>query len=451
MKVKDTVMKYTPLEQKGEPKIAYLIKCFPRLSETFIMHEVLELEHQGVPLRIFSLLRPSGKINKASEEVQATVTYVPNVFPLALIPLLLASGKRFFKSPLKFLWVWLAALVRFHHHATPRHLLYAAYIANQLEQEGITHVHAHYANTPTTVALLAHQMTGIPFSFTAHAKDIYLSRKASLIYKMSNAQFVVTCTGYNQQYLSSLMEGQKPVDIHRIYHGLNLRVFPPQAHTSSARPLILTVARLVEKKGLPYLLDACRILKNQGYDFTCRIVGDGELRPVLEERIRDLELSDTVELSGAETHERVIETYQQATMFALPCIVGENGDRDGIPNVLVEALYMGVPVVSTPISGIPELLTDEENGLLVPSRNSSALAVSMARLLDDGLLRRRLAVSGRQTVMSHFDMRHNAQRLKGLLLDQAYALPSFELNNPNQPAKVVSRFTLPSSVELGAR
>ena len=408
--------------RQGSPKIAYLIKCFPRLSETFILHEVLELERQGLPLRIISLLEPAGKINKAVQDVQAPVTYIPHGFPFGMLILLAAATRRFLKHPWTFLRTCLAAIVRFHHPATPRHLFYAAYLATQLEQEGITHLHAHYANTPATVALLAHQFTGIPYSFTAHAKDIYLSRKESLAYKMKEARFVVTCTGYNQQHLSSLMERREHVDIHRIYHGLNLQIFPSRAFLvpqPPGRPLILTVARLVEKKGLPYLLEACRILKEQGYDFTCRIVGEGELRPALEQHIRDLALTGQVELCGAETHERVIEMYQQATLVALPCIVGENGDRDGIPNVLVESLYMGVPVVSTPVSGIPELIIAEENGLLVPPRNSNALAGAMARLLDDPLLRRRLAVAGRQTVLAQFDMAHSTRRLKSLLLGQA--------------------------------
>ncbi|GAC1349574.1 MAG: glycosyltransferase [Ktedonobacteraceae bacterium] len=444
-------MEHRNTRLRSEASIAYIIKCFPRLSETFILHEVLELERQGLPLRIFSLLRPSGKINKAVEHVQATVTYVPSISPLALFSLLRAAGERYLKAPLSFLRVCMAALVRFHHPSTPKHLLYAAYIANQLEQEGITHIHAHYANTPATVAFLAHRFTGIPFSFTAHAKDIYLSRKESLIYKMSKARFVVTCTSYNQQYLASLMEQREPMNIHRIYHGLHLRVFPSQASLlsqSSGRPLILTVARLVEKKGLPYLLEACRMLKDQGYDFTCRIIGEGELRPVLEQLIYDLALSDCVELQGAETHERVIAVYQQAALFVLPCIISDNGDRDGIPNVLVESLYMGVPVVSTPISGIPELITDEANGLFVPPRNSTALADAIARLLDDPLLRRRLAVAGRQTVLAKFDIAQNARRLKGLLLGQT--TPSFAAGWDSQLI-VASEYPLPSSLEEGAR
>lgn len=404
------------------PKIAYLMKCFPRLSETFILHEVLELEQQGLPLRIFSLLRPEGKINKAAQDVQAPITYIPRGFPIGAFFLLAAAGKRFLKSPWRFLRTVITALVVYHHPATPRHLFLAAYLANQLEREGITHLHAHYANTPATVANMAHQFTGIPYSFTAHAKDIYLSRKASLVYKMRHARFVATCTGYNQNYLTEQL-AQRPEEaqlpIHRIHHGLNLRVFPEPVTSpvhSTEPPLILTVARLVEKKGLLYLLEALRLLKNHGYVFRSRIVGEGPQRPIIEQRIRDLGLADTVELLGAETHERVLEMYTRATIKALPCIIGEDGDRDGIPNVLVEALYMGVPVVSTPVSGIPELITSGENGLLVPDRDSLALAQSLALLLDDPQLRRRLALAGHQTVVAHFDMSHNVTRLKNLLL-----------------------------------
>jgi len=409
------------VRRQDPPKIAYLIKCFPRLSETFILHEVLELERQGLPLRIFSLLEPAGKVNKAVQNVQAPITYIPHGFPSGMLLLFTAAARRFLKHPWTFLRICLAAIVRFHHPATPKHLFYAAYLATQLEQEGITHLHAHYANTPATVALFAHQFTGIPYSFTAHAKDIYLSRKESLAYKMKEARFVVTCTGYNQQHLASLTAQSVDVAIHRIYHGLNLRVFPCHISAVSAplaRPLILSVARLVEKKGLLYLLQACRILKDQGYDFTCRIVGEGPLRQALEQHIRDLALTDQVELCGAETHECVITMYQQATLMALPCIIGENGDRDGIPNVLVESLYMGVPVVSTPVSGIPELITAEANGLLVPPRDSNALASAMARLLDDPLLRSRLAVAGRQAVLARFDMASNTQRLMHLFVGQ---------------------------------
>ncbi|MCL4543886.1 MAG: glycosyltransferase family 4 protein [Chloroflexi bacterium] len=402
------------------PRIAYLIKCFPRVSETFILHEVLELEHQGLPLRIFSLLEPSGgKVAQAVRDVQAAVTYVPQRSPRGVLALLAAAGRRFAKSPWRFLHTAVGAVTREPARSALRHLLYATYLAGELEREQVTHLHAHYANTPATVAQLVHQLTGIPFSFTAHAKDIYLTPQAALHHKMQMASFVVTCTAYNQRYLTALAGASLQQRVYRIYHGLNLRAFPvlgTYAYARPVRPLVLVVARLVEKKGLPDLLRACWLLCERGYDFDCRIVGEGVLRPNLERDIRELGLEDRVRLWGAEAHERVIEMYRQAAVVALPSVIGENGDRDGIPNVLVEALYMGVPVVSTPVSGIPELITSGVNGLLCPPHDPEALADAIARLLDDPLLRDQLIRAGRQTVLERFDMASNALRLKQLFL-----------------------------------
>lgn len=428
-------------EQPRPQKVAYLIKRFPHLSETFILHEVLELERQGLSLRIFSLREPIGKVNQAAEDVRAPITYLPQGFPFGPLGLLKAAFKRFVKNPRSFLGVSVAALIQFHHRSTPRHILYAAYVANQVEAEGITHLHAHYANTPTTVALLVHKFTGITYSFTAHAKDIYLSRKETLAYKMKYARFVVTCTEYNRQYLASVADPQSDVPIHRIYHGLDLRVFPADPHripSANGRPLILSVARLVEKKGLPYLLQACRILLDQGYDFDCRIVGEGPFRPVIEQQIRDLDLSTKVNLWGAETHERVIEMYQQATLVVLPCVVANNGDRDGIPNALVESLYMGVPVISTPVSGVPELIHSEVNGLLVPQRDADSLAKAIVRLFDNPRLYERMVEAGQQTVLNEFDMAANVCYLMQLFqnLDREAASVAIPVNlfpeNANQ-------------------
>lgn len=409
------------LVKAPQPKVAYIIKCFPRLSETFILHEVLELEQQGMPLHIFSLLPATGKINRAAQDVRSQITYVPHLFWRGLPTFLPCAIRRFRKTPWVMLSVCLATLIRLHHPSMFRKVFQATYIAEQLEQEGITHLHAHYANTPTTLAFIIHELTGIPYSFTAHAKDIYLSEKWVLAYRIRHARFVVTCTDYNWHYLENVSETPLYTPIYRIYHGLDLCTFPaevPTERAASNSPLILCVARLVEKKGLPYLLAACHLLKKQGYVFRCRIIGEGPLRPQLEQRISELALNECVELCGEQTHEQVIATYRQATLKVLPCIIGENGDRDGIPNVLVEALYMGVPVVSTPISGIPELITSEVNGLLVESRDSDALASAIARLFDDAMLRQRLAQAGRQTVLEHFVMERNARLLKQLFNTQ---------------------------------
>ncbi len=402
-------------QRSNQTKIAYVLSAFPSLSETFILQEILELERQGLQLCLFSLEKPSaGVVVDAAQDLQASITY----FRQSSLPILIGAAiRRFFKAPLRFLRTTLALLIHYRQRSVFRHILYAAYLANQLKHEGITHVHAHYATAPTSIAQSTYLLADIPYSFTAHAYDIYLSPKAVLAYKMQMARFVATCTQYNQQYLKGLVDQCLGEYIHCIYHGLNLPAFPseiPNISTIQAPPLILTVSRLVEKKGLSYLLQACKTLKDEGYDFTCRIVGEGPLRQALEQEIRELKIGDRVELHGAETHERVVEMYQQATISTLPCIIDKNGDRDGIPNVLVEALAIGIPVVSTPVSGVPELITSEVNGLLVPPNDSEALASALARLLDDPSLRCRLAVAGRQTVVSNFDMRRNVKYLMNL-------------------------------------
>jgi glycosyltransferase involved in cell wall biosynthesis len=273
-------------------------------------------------------------------------------------------------------------------------------------------------------------LTGLPYSFTAHARDIYTSPPDLLVVKIRAARFVVTCTGYNARHLAELVGDETAGSIHRIYHGLDLHKFSPSAEPPAQlgsapgrvqprdTPTILAVGRLVEKKGYPYLIDACRLLIDRGYAVRLRIVGGGEMKDALRRHIAQVGLKERVELLGARPQDEVIDLYRTATVFALPCVVLENGDRDGIPNVLVEAMRLGLPVVSTAVSGIPELVVDEESGLLVPPRDVQALASALARLLDDPDLRARLAAAAAHRVTRQFDLAANAARLKTLLLEQ---------------------------------
>lgn len=403
-----------PRQRSNQPKIAYLLDSFPVLSETYILQEILEMEQQGMLLRLFSLSKPSVSTKEGVWDGQTPVTYLSHQ---SILNLLAIALRLFLKIPRRFLH---AALLTVMHHwllSAIGCMLYAAYISEQLEQQGFTHLHAHFATGPTSVAQVVYLLSGIPYSFTAHAYDIYLSRKSDLAYKMSTARFVVTVSAYNQQYLKGLVNQRIGERIYRVYPSLNLGRFALNTNAvpmPRTRPLILAISRLVEKKGLSYLVSACRILKDQGYNFLCRIVGDGPERQLLEQKIRELDLADRVELPGAAAHKQVIEMYQQATVVALPCVIASTGDRDGLPIALVEALYMGVPVVSTSVAGIPELILEEVNGLLVPPQDSPALAAALARLLDDPELRSRLARAGRETVLEGFDLAKNAQRLISL-------------------------------------
>jgi glycosyltransferase involved in cell wall biosynthesis len=318
--------------------------------------------------------------------------------------------------------LWLCLRFRKGVFAWPRKVFFkeflqAGYIAEQvLAASTIRHLHAHFAHGATTIAMLASRLTGLPFSFTAHAKDIYLAELNPghlLTTKLRRARFVVTCTEANKTYLQAHL---RTTPIHVIYHGLDTALFKPAfPRTTPAKPMILSVGRMVEKKGFNYLLAACRRLKDSGYDFQCRIIGGADKHtPVIEALIEQLQLSDIVTLQPAVTQEELASIYNQATLFALPCQIIDNGDRDGIPNVLVEAMAMELPVVSTNISGIPELVEHRHNGLLVEQKSAAALASAMSELLNNPGLRKRLGLAARERVCRLFDARTNTTSLKTL-------------------------------------
>jgi glycosyltransferase involved in cell wall biosynthesis len=409
-------------------KIAYLLKTFPKLSETFILNEILELERQGLELHIFSLREASEtKMHAGVAEVKAGVTYLRYVPPQAAlhrIPFeryaqrLQRSNDRWFvfvRRPVRYLRTLLFHLRR---SGRRRYFDQALGLARELLKGEFTHLHAHFANEPTSVANLAHHLTGCPFSFTAHAKDIYLSDRADLANKIAAAEFVITCTGFNRNYLAEIAAPNAP--IHVCYHGVDVSRFscePDVRRADSIEPLqILSVGRFCEKKGFPYLLQACYRLKQRGSRFVCRIIGFGPLQQELEELIRSLQLQDCVVLAGKMTQDKLIDEYRRADLFALSCLVTDDGDRDGIPNVLVEAMAMGLPVVSTPVSGIGELLDHMQNGILAAEKDSESLAAAMELLLEDPSLRRRLGTNGRQRVMDAFSLDRSTGKVRDLLL-----------------------------------
>lgn len=426
-------------------KIAYLLKTFPKLSETFILNEILELERQGLELHIFSLRQPSEtKMHPGVAEVRARVTYLRSWYtplppPPMRVPLEKLAHKvqmseerwfMFLHHPLWFLRTWLFQLrsgagKRHFHQAfqarsgsRKRYFYQALALARELRRGGFTHLHAHFANEPASVGELAHRLAGCAFSFTAHAKDIYLTDREELARKIGAAEFVITCTGFNRSYLREITNDGTP--IHVCYHGVDLSRFSGEPGDSRERhtgaPLILSVGRFCEKKGFAYLIRACHRLKQNGRRFVCRIVGFGPLQEQLEELIRTLELQDYVFLAGKMTQDKLIREYQQADLFVLPCLVTDDGDRDGIPNVLVEAMAVRIPVVSTPVSGIGELVDHMENGLLTPEKDSEALAGAMEMLLDDPGLRERLGANGRQKVMAGFSLDRSTAKVHRLFV-----------------------------------
>ena len=414
----------------GRLAIAYIVKAWPRLSETFILNEIIGLERRGVSIRIFSVKDPTpGPINDRIELVRAPVTYLSfwSHWKSAL-PANLRSLRR---RPGRYLRTLLMAIVkvfthRRRHPASPtlgvralaalRHFLEAGYLADALFGQPAAHLHAHFASSPALVALLTSRIAGVPYTVTAHAKDIYVSHPDDLRTKFRDARAVVTCTEYNRQHLLGRYPRECGGKLFRVYHGLDLAPFPPTPapERESPEPLILAVARLVEKKGLDDLLAALEMLRRRGRRLRLEIIGTGPLRETLKAQVQRLGLEDRVKLLGAQPHEAVCLAYRRASVFALPCRVAADGDRDGIPNVLLEAVASGVPVVSTPVSGIPELIEAGRSGLLVEPNNPGMLADALDSMLQSPELRARLAEAARAKLAAYFSLDHCSARLMAL-------------------------------------
>lgn len=398
-------------------RLVYIIGTYPSLTTTFIDREIKTLRQWGVDLQILAVRRPAAGIPLSADQQalqQGTIYLLPVVswlsFIISQFYFAILHPRRYFKT-------LIYLLTRPHprgkaRYLTPRfmtflHFIEGVYAAYLLHGRQFEELHAHTADRAATIALVVGRLLDKPYGLSIHAgHDIFVS-PILLSEKITGARHIVTCTAYNKTYLESMMGQDLSHKMSCIHHGLDLAKYQPQPSVSDGRPKILAVGRLSEKKGLGHLIRACRILKDQKYDFTCHIVGDGPQRPELRDLIRQLSLEDKVALHGALPHEEVIENYRQATMFVLPCIKSKDGDMDGIPNVLAEAMAMQLPVVSTDISGVPELVNDQVNGLLIPSGDDDALAAAMARLLDDSALRERLGQNGRQSIVNRFDVNRN--------------------------------------------
>jgi len=402
-------------ESADSQTVGYVVSTWPRLSATFILNEVLAVERSGVSLRIFSVKDPDGEpVHARVAQVRARVTYLSlrGHWKSALQ----ANLGLFCRQPGRYCRALLQAL-RYRRWGVLQRFFQAGYLAHELSREPVAHLHAHFAHAPAPVAMFTHQLTGIPYTFTAHAKDIYIKTPPELLRAEAHrAQAVITCTEYNRQYLSSQIGPASDGKLHCIYHGLDLSQFQfawPRV-SDAGPPVILSVARLVEKKGLSDLIAAAGILRGRGRRFQVEIIGDGPQHQALENQVMQLGLSDRVKLLGVQTYDMVCLAYQRASIFALPCVVTADGDRDGLPNVLLEAMGSGVPVVSTPVSGIPELIESERDGLFVPPNSPTELADALDRLLTQPELSERLARAARAKIQAHFSIDRSSTQLLAL-------------------------------------
>jgi len=406
------------------PRVGYVLRKFPQLSETFITNEIVGLERLGLSVCVFSYLKPTERIaHESLRLLQSQVAYLPD--PLFLHPLDLLAAHRAVRR------AWPEGYANTMRYALRQTVAtraidpwlgihQAVCLARLLQENEVYRLHAQMAHGATRLAMLTSMLTGLPFSFTAHARDVYRTNPDRLRERIAAADFVVVCNGAAREHLQRIARAEDRDKLLLEYHGVDVEKFSPARRaTNVGEPVVLSAGRLVEKKGFDVLLRACALLKERGVSFRCVIVGGGPERGRLEKLIRELGLGSAVSLPGACSQEELIDRYSAATVFALPCVVLDDGDRDGIPNVLVEAMAMGLPVVSTAISGIPELVRSGENGLLVGQRDAHALASALELLLRDATLRERLGASARATVTARFDASNAAQQLAALFREGA--------------------------------
>jgi glycosyltransferase involved in cell wall biosynthesis len=422
--------------------VAYVLKGWPRISELFIASEIYRLEQAGLNLRLYVIKPPDeSETHPVVERIAARPEYLPPTTSLTSTPF-----ARWLRENLPQFLPALARTVRHHPAGLARaaglafaqsvrarkgfwprklyakELLQAVALADRLaDAPDVRHLHAHFAHGTTTVTWFASAITGLPFSFTGHAKDIYapsLNPAGLLRRKLLAAKFAVTCTEANVRHLESIAP---EATVHRVYHGLNAdfsrlmggEAMPAPGPNGTLR--LLGVGRLVAKKGFDTVVDACGLLDRRGVPFEAVIVGpDDDAGPALRARISELGLGDRIRLEGQMSQAELLEEYRRASAFCLPCRVLDNGDRDGIPNVLAEAMACGAPVVTTPISGIPEIVRDGVNGLFVQPDDPESLAAAVMRLREDRALASRISEEAAATVQRELDGERLALTLQSL-------------------------------------
>jgi hypothetical protein len=390
--------------------VGYVLKIYPRLSETFIVNEIRAHESAELPVEIFSLRRPSEQLSHDMvASVKAPVTYLhSDEIGIKRFWNLIRECAELFPN----LWAALDAT----RYDNAKETYHALWLANLVKEKGITHLHAHFASAAANVARLASRLTGISFSLTAHAKDIYCNNidKLSLCQTLNDANAVVTVSDYNVDYLADHLAGVS-TEVKRIYNGLPLKNFIYQS--PEQRPnSIVAVGRLIEKKGFEVLIKACKLIQGSRKDFKCFIIGDGPLKENLLQLLSSLDLKAHVELCGPRSQTETKQYMQQAAVMAAPCVVSGDGDRDGLPTVLMESMALGTPCVSTDVTGIPEIVINEKTGLIVPQYDAQSLANAICRLLDSPALRVELSTGARQLIEQEFDIHKNGKIMRSFIL-----------------------------------
>lgn len=428
----------TPHRQR---RVAYLVSRFPKLTETFILFELLAVERHGVAVELFPLMRarasgvhPEGQPlwRKVAERIRPD-RGLPVMHPEA-VPLVerahysgflsgavlrdnvtvFRRGPRRYLRTLGQLVVDMAGSANYLVGSLAIFPL-AVHFGERMRLLGVEHVHAHFANHPATAAWIIHQTAGLPYSFTGHGADLQVDQHG-LRRKVREAAATVTISGYNRRFISE-HTGVRDDRVTVIHCGVDTEIVapPPGGRAPADPPEVLCIGTFYEVKGHPVLIEACASLRDRGLRFVCRLVGEGPDRDALERLVAERDLRDIVRFEGTMTRGQILDAMQSASVLVVPSVPTESGRREGIPVVLMEAMASELPVVASAISGIPELVRDDHTGVLVPPRDPIALADAVERLLADPARASRLGRAGRAAVVEDFDQAANAHRLIDLI------------------------------------
>jgi len=391
-------------------RFAYLFERFPSFGQTFCYREVAELSRQGITPPIFSIRNPK---DEPAQDWDARVIQRAHYLPEEKE--LLEDVRRACKKG-KLTAEIIDALDKWGRRTDFLRLYQAVYVGLRLQEMGISHVHAHFTGMAARTAFWVHRFFPVTFSFTAHANDIFAPRnfEIGLDKLVDTARAIVTVSDFAKKFLQERFP-ERADRIRRIYNGLNLAEFG-RADFSSSPPLILAVGRLIAKKGFADLICACGLIAERGKSFRCEIIGEGPLENELRGQIERLNLQNRVALSGAKPQGEIRQRLAAANVFVLPSIIDPEGGMDNLPTVIMEAMATALPVVSTNIGGIPEMVIENETGFLLEPADASALADAIAKVIDDRLLAQRLGHAGYQRAHELFSIEKNVRELSALVV-----------------------------------
>lgn len=398
-------------------KIAYVMSRFPKHTETFIVNEMCAVEEEGVPIEVFPLIRQKDRIIHLEAEKFVKCAH----YAFAISPSIVAANWKIAKKDVRLYFKTLFEVLAGAFGSAnyffgalgifPKSVLFA----NRMVEAGVTHIHAHFSNHPGVAALIVHRLTGIPFSFTAHGHDIHVDR-TMLKEKVEAAAFAVTVSEYNRKLMIDDCAIGAERKIHVIHCGVDTRKFQAVQRNSSQAPVkIVCVASLVEVKGHTYLIKACNLLRERKLNFSCDLIGEGHYREEIEQEIDTLGLGDHIRLHGACTQDKVREFLNSSDVCVLASVPTKRGAREGIPVSLMEAMAVGLPVVASEISGIPELVENDYSGFLVPPRDVETLADRLGKLIIDHRARNRMGEAGRNVISRDFNLKSNVKYLIELI------------------------------------